>query len=83
LVVFGFISLSIDKNGKCNQLNNNEKIFEVLKDAVLKEFEVKNHRVQPFLKVKMLDLNRTTLPLYKRLDEKNKNLTNQYCEKLY
>ena len=41
-------------------------------EAVKKEFEVKNHRGQPFLKIKMVDLNRRTLPLYKRLDEKNK-----------
>lgn len=40
-------------------------------NAVLKEFEVKDHLERPFLNVKMIDLNRTTLPLYKRLDEKN------------
>ena len=43
-------------------------------NAVLKEFDVKDHREQPFLKNKMIDLNSKTLPLYKRLDEKNKNL---------
>lgn len=40
-------------------------------NAVFKEFEVKDHGEQPFLKIKMIDLNRRTLPLYKRLDEKN------------
>ncbi len=43
-------------------------------NAVLKEFEVKDHREQPFLKIKMIDLNRQTLPLYKRLDDKNKRI---------
>ncbi|WP_405247709.1 hypothetical protein [Cellulophaga sp. Asnod2-G02] len=40
--------------------------------AVLKEFEVKDHGKRPFLNIKMINLNRQTLPLYKRLDEKNK-----------
>ena len=40
-------------------------------NAVLKEFEVKDHIERPFLNIKMIDLNRTTLPMYKRLDEKN------------
>lgn len=40
----------------------------------MKEFEVKDHREQTFLKIKMIDLNRRTLPLYKRLDEKNKKI---------
>lgn len=47
--------------------------FERL-DAVLKVFEVKDHIDRPFLNVKMIDLNRTTLPLYRRLDDKNKNV---------
>jgi len=46
-------------------------------NAALKEFEVKDHLERPFLKVKMIDLNRTTLPLYKRLD-KNKLNFKQY-----
>jgi hypothetical protein len=41
-------------------------------DAVLKEFEVKNHSKRPIINVKMINLNRQTLPLYRRLDEKNK-----------
>ncbi|WP_257710763.1 hypothetical protein [Gramella sp. MT6] len=41
----------------------------------MKEFEVKDHIERPFLNIKMIDLKRQTLPLYKRLDEKNKNLT--------
>lgn len=44
-------------------------------NAVLKEFEVKDHIERPFLNVKMIDLNRKTLPLYKRLDDKNKKST--------
>ena len=47
--------------------------FKRLK-AVLKEFEVKDHIDRPFLNIKMINLDRTTLPLYKRLDEKNKAL---------
>ena len=47
-------------------------------NAVLEEFEVKDHREQPFLKVKMIDLNRKTLPLYKRLDEKISPSTNLF-----
>ena len=43
-------------------------------NAVLKEFEVKDHIERLFLNVKMIDLNRTNLLLYKRLDEKNKNI---------
>jgi hypothetical protein len=45
-------------------------------DAVLKEFEVKDHGNRMIINVKMINLNRQTLPLYKRLDDKNKALTN-------
>lgn len=41
--------------------------------AVLKTFEVKDQN-RPFLNIKMINLNRQTLPLYKRLDTKNKAL---------
>lgn len=41
-------------------------------DAVLKEFEVKDFINRPIINVKMINLNRLTLPLYKRLDDKNK-----------
>ena len=41
-------------------------------DAVLKEFELKDHINRPILNVKMINLNRQTLKLYKRLDDKNK-----------
>lgn len=44
-------------------------------DAVLKEFEVKDHINRMIINVKMINLNRQTLPLYKRLDIKNKALT--------
>jgi hypothetical protein len=44
-------------------------------DAVLKEFEVKDHSNRMIINVKMINLNRQTLPLYKRLDDKNKALT--------
>ncbi|QXP56213.1 hypothetical protein H0I25_00015 [Cellulophaga sp. HaHa_2_95] len=43
-------------------------------NAVIKEFEVKDHGKRPFLNVKMINLNRQTLPFYKRLDDKNKAL---------
>lgn len=47
------------------------KEFEKL-NAVIKEFEVKDTIDRPFLNVKMTNLNRQTLKLYKRLDDKNK-----------
>lgn len=40
-------------------------------NAVLKKFEVKDHVERTFLKVQMIDLNRNTLPFYRRLDDKN------------
>ncbi len=43
-------------------------------NAVLKEFVVKDNIDRPFLNIKMIDLNRQTLPLYKRLDDKNKTI---------
>lgn len=43
--------------------------------AVLKEFEVKDQNKNPFLNVKMIDLNRNMLPMYKRLDDKNKTIS--------
>lgn len=45
--------------------------FEKL-NAIRNEFEVKDTMNRPFLKVKNIDLNRKTLPLYKRLDVKNR-----------
>lgn len=45
-------------------------------DAVLKEFEAKDHSNRLIINVKMINLNRQTLPLYKRLDDKNKAITN-------
>ncbi|WP_041557585.1 hypothetical protein [Cellulophaga algicola] len=44
--------------------------------AVLEEFEVKDHGKRPFLNIKMINLNRQTLPLYRRLNDKNKALQN-------
>ncbi|MAW95962.1 hypothetical protein [Leeuwenhoekiella sp.] len=41
-------------------------------NAVLKEFELKDHGKMPYMNVKMIDLNRQTLPMYRRLDDKNK-----------
>ena len=41
-------------------------------DAILKEFEVMDFLNRPIINVKMINLNRQTLKLYKRLDEKNK-----------
>ncbi|MCK0144032.1 hypothetical protein MWU78_00030 [Arenibacter sp. F26102] len=45
--------------------------FKRLK-AVIKETVIIGERNQPALNIKMIDLNRQTLPLYKRLDDKNK-----------
>ena len=76
-----------DAKFKCQVWNCSKRVSELYTDfyttteftdqfkrlnAVLKEFEVKDFREQPFLKIKMIDLNRKTLPLYRRLDEKNK-----------
>lgn len=47
--------------------------FKRLK-AVIKETVITGERNQPALNIKMIDLNRQTLPLYKRLDDKNKTL---------
>lgn len=49
--------------------------FERL-DAIRGEFEVKDTMNRPIIRVKSIDLNRKTLPLYKRLDEKNLALKN-------
>lgn len=46
-------------------------------DAVLKEFEVKDHSNRMIINVKMINLNRQTLKLYKRLDDKNKTNQNE------
>lgn len=49
--------------------------FEKL-DAVKKTFELKDPEGKVYLNVKMIDLNRHTLALYKRLDDKNKGIVN-------
>ena len=71
---------------KCQVWNCSKRVSELYTDfyttteftdnftrlnADLKEFEVKDHINRPFLNVKMIDLNRQTLPLYRRLDDKN------------
>ena len=78
-----------DAKFKCQVWNCSKRVSELYTDfyttteftdqftrlnAVLKEFEVKDHIERPFLKIKMIDLNRKTLPLYRRLDEKNRNV---------
>jgi hypothetical protein len=78
-----------DAKFKCQVWNCSKRVSELYTDfyttteftdqfkrlnAVLKEFEVKDHIERPFLNVKMIDLNRKTLPLYRRLDDKNKAL---------
>lgn len=78
-----------DAKFKCQVWNCSKRVSELYTDfyttteftdnfkrlnAVLKEFEVKDHIERPFLNIKMIDLNRKTLPLYKRLDDKNKTL---------
>ena len=42
--------------------------------AIKKEYEIKNNLDIPIVKIKVIDLNRQTLPLYRRLDEKNKSI---------
>ena len=41
-------------------------------NAIRGTFKVKETMERTFLEVKSIDLNRRTLPLYKRLDDKNK-----------
>jgi hypothetical protein len=43
--------------------------------AVLKEFKDRDPK-NPVINIKMMDLNRQTMPLYKRLDDKNINVIN-------
>jgi hypothetical protein len=76
-----------DAKFKCQVWNCSKRVSELYTDfyttteftdnfarlnAVLKEFVVKDNIDRPFLNIKMIDLNRKTLPLYKRLDDKNK-----------
>ncbi len=76
-----------DAKFKCQVWNCSKRVSELYTDfyttteftdqfkrlnAVLKEFEVKDHSERPFLNIKMIDLNRNTIKLYKRLDDKNK-----------
>lgn len=49
------------------------KQFEKL-DAIMKTFESKDPEGKVYLNVKLIDLNRHTLALYKRLDDKNKEI---------
>lgn len=70
---------------KCQVWNCSKKVSELYTDfystpefveqfkrmgAVLKEFNNKDKN-SPIISVKMIDLNRKTLPLYKKLDDKN------------
>jgi hypothetical protein len=74
---------------KCQVWNCSKKVSQLYTDfytdeefveqfkklgAVVKEFEEKDHRGQIFINVKLMSLNRNTLPLYKRLDDKNMKL---------
>ncbi|SFZ90255.1 hypothetical protein SAMN05428642_101829 [Flaviramulus basaltis] len=76
---------------KCQVWNCSRKVSELYTDfyttteftdqfkrlnAVSKEI-VDKDRNSPVINVKMIDLNRHTLPLYKRLDEKNRALANE------
>ncbi|WP_425629795.1 rolling circle replication-associated protein [Cellulophaga lytica] len=72
---------------KCQVWNCSKRISELYTDfyttteftdqfkrlnAIMKEFDIKDQNKKPFLNIKMINLNRQTLPLYKRLDDKNK-----------
>ena len=74
-----------NKKFKCQVWNCSKKVSELYTDfyttteftdqfkrlnAVTKEI-VDKDRKSPVIDVKMIDLNRRTLPLYKRLDDKN------------
>lgn len=75
---------------KCQVWNCSKKISELYTDfytneeftdqfkrlnAISKEFTDKDPK-NPVVNVKMIDLNRQTIPLYKRLDDKNINIIN-------
>jgi hypothetical protein len=77
-----------DDGFKCQVWNCSKRISELYTDfyttteftdqfkkmgAVLKEIEIKDQNKHPFLNIKMINLNRQTLPMYKRLDDKNKS----------
>ena len=47
--------------------------FEKL-NAIEKTYELRDDNDKKFLDIKLINLNRHTLPLYKRLDEKNKEI---------
>lgn len=70
---------------KCQVWNCSKRVSELYTDfytsteftdqfkrlnAILKETEIRDNN-RPFLNIKMIDLNRNTLKLYKRLDDKN------------
>ena len=78
-----------DESFKCQVWNCSKRISELYTDfytktsfteqferlgAVAKEF-VDRDAKNPVINVKMISLNRQTLPLYKRLDDKNKKIT--------
>lgn len=75
---------------KCQVWNFSRKVSELYTDfctsseftgqfkrlnAVLKEMEIKDNN-RPYLNIKIIDLNRNTLKLYKRLDDKNQKTIN-------
>ncbi|SNR75488.1 rolling circle replication-associated protein [Lutibacter flavus] len=79
-----------DAKFKCQVWNCSRKVSELYTDfytnteftdqfkklnAVTKEF-IDTDFKSPVINVKMIDLNRQTLPLYKRLDDKNINIIN-------
>jgi len=79
-----------DAKFKCQVWNCSKKVSELYTDfytntefteqfvrlnAVTKEFIDKDFK-SPVINVKMIDLNRQTLPLYKRLDNINNNVIN-------
>lgn len=81
-----------DAKFKCQVWNCSKRVSELYTDfytsteftdqfkkmgAVLKEFEVKDQNKRPFLNVKMIDLNRNTLPMYRKLDEKNQAISKE------
>ena len=77
-----------DAKFKCQVWNCSRKVSELYTDfytneeftdqfvklnAVSKEFIDKDYK-SPVISVKIIDLNRHTIPLYKRLDDKNKTI---------
>ena len=80
-----------DEEFRCQVWNCSKKVSELYTDfyttegfvdqferlnAIEKSYEIRDDADRKFLDIKLINLNRQTLPLYKRLDEKNREINN-------